>query len=85
MLQGLLLSGSDDNTARVWDTVSGQLVVLQGHRDHVRGLVWHTEVPYLAITGWQPQQSAGFVNLQVLPHVLLGASRICTADCCSEC
>ncbi len=85
MLQGLLLSGSDDNTARVWDTVSGQLVVLQGHRDHVRGLVWHTEVPYLAITGWQPQQSAGFVNLQVMPHVLLCAGRICTADCCSEC
>ena len=51
LLQGLLLSGSDDMTARVWDTVSGQLVVLQGHRDHVRGLVWHTEVPYLVITG----------------------------------
>ena len=58
MPQGFLLSGSDDKTARVWDTISGQLVVLQGHRDHVRGLVWHTEIPYLVITGRQPQQSA---------------------------
>lgn len=50
----LLLSGSDDATARVWDTRSGNCVaLLAGHKTEVRALCWHTELPWLVLTGDQ--------------------------------
>jgi WD40 repeat protein len=36
-----LLSGSDDNTLKVWDAVSGDcLITLQGHQNSVRSCAW---------------------------------------------
>jgi WD40 repeat protein len=52
LLPHLLLSGSDDATARVWDTQSGSCVaLLTGHRTEVRALCWHPELPWLVLTG----------------------------------
>lgn len=52
LLPHLLLSGSDDATARVWDTQSGSCVaLLAGHRTEVRALCWHPELPWLVLTG----------------------------------
>lgn len=52
LLKSLLLSGSDDTTARVWDTDSGQCVsVLRGHAQEVRGLCWHPALPHVVFTG----------------------------------
>jgi WD40 repeat protein len=52
LLPGLLLSGSDDATARVWDVGSGTCVaLLLGHVTEVRALCWHPEVPWLVFTG----------------------------------
>lgn len=51
-LPHLLLSGSDDTTARVWDTHAGSCVaLLAGHKTEVRALCWHPEVPWLVLTG----------------------------------
>ncbi|KAK9815758.1 hypothetical protein WJX72_009065 [[Myrmecia] bisecta] len=51
LLPEVLLSGSDDKTARVWDLAAGTAVGLTGHSDFVRGLMWHTELPCIALTG----------------------------------
>jgi histone-binding protein RBBP4 len=52
LLPGLLLSGSDDATARVWDVQSGtRVALLLGHTTEVRALCWHPEVPWLVFTG----------------------------------
>lgn len=52
LLPHLLLSGSDDATARVWDTRTGScLALLAGHRSEVRALCWHPELPWLVLTG----------------------------------
>lgn len=52
LLPELLLSGSDDATARVWDTHSGSCVaLLAGHKADVRALCWHPELPWLVLTG----------------------------------
>jgi WD40 repeat protein len=52
LLHHLLLSGSDDATARVWDVRTGHcLALLSGHRLEVRALCWHPEVPWLLFTG----------------------------------
>jgi hypothetical protein len=52
LVPGLLLSVSDDATARAWD-VPGQrcISVLSGHRSEVRGLAWHQALPHVAFTG----------------------------------
>ncbi|KAL5011845.1 hypothetical protein ScPMuIL_010396 [Solemya velum] len=50
--EGILCSGSDDMTVRVWDY--GQdtcLMVLRGHEGPVRGLVWNSELPYILVSG----------------------------------
>lgn len=48
----LLLSGSDDATARVWDVPSGScMALLSGHMTEVRALCWHPELPWLVLTG----------------------------------
>jgi len=52
LLPQRLLSGSDDATARVWDTDTGACVaLLEGHRTEVRALCWHPELPWLVLTG----------------------------------
>jgi WD40 repeat protein len=52
LLPHLLLSGSDDNTARVWDAKAGScLALLAGHQTEVRALCWHPELPWLVLTG----------------------------------
>lgn len=48
----LLLSGSDDTTARVWDIRSGKCTVeLNGHTSKIRGLMWHRALEFVVITG----------------------------------
>ncbi|KAK5601238.1 WD repeat-containing protein 17 [Crenichthys baileyi] len=50
--EGILCSGSDDGTVRIWDyTQDACINVLSGHTAPVRGLMWNTEVPYLLISG----------------------------------
>lgn len=52
LLPHMLLSSSDDATARVWDTRAGSCVaLLAGHRTEVRALCWHPELPWLVLTG----------------------------------
>jgi WD40 repeat protein len=52
LLPKLLLSGSDDATARVWDAESGECKAhLVGHSSEVRALCWHPELPWLLFTG----------------------------------
>lgn len=47
-----LLSGSDDTTARVWDTVIGKSIAeLIGHTNKTRGLQWHMALQSIAMTG----------------------------------
>ncbi|XP_061439644.1 WD repeat-containing protein 17 isoform X7 [Rhineura floridana] len=50
--EGILCSGSDDGTVRIWDyTQDACINVLNGHTAPVRGLLWNTEIPYLLISG----------------------------------
>ncbi|XP_048589465.1 WD repeat-containing protein 17 isoform X2 [Nematostella vectensis] len=50
--EGLLCSGSDDRTIRVWDyTQDNCILVLEGHMAPVRGLLWNPEIPFLLISG----------------------------------
>ncbi|XP_048365467.1 WD repeat-containing protein 17 isoform X2 [Sphaerodactylus townsendi] len=50
--EGILCSGSDDGTVRIWDyTQDACINVLSGHVAPVRGLLWNTEIPYLLISG----------------------------------
>ncbi|KAL8207288.1 UNVERIFIED_CONTAM: WD repeat-containing protein 17 [Gekko kuhli] len=50
--EGILCSGSDDGTVRIWDyTQDACINVLSGHTAPVRGLLWNTEIPYLLISG----------------------------------
>lgn len=52
LLPDLLLSGSDDATARVWDVKAATCVaLLLGHASEVRALCWHPEIPWLVFTG----------------------------------
>lgn len=51
------VSGSDDQTLRVWDisqTYKEESKVLLGHKDNVRALVWNTEIPYMVMSGVYP-------------------------------
>ncbi|XP_041358787.1 WD repeat-containing protein 17-like [Gigantopelta aegis] len=50
--EGILCSGSDDGSIRVWEYTQEQCIsVLSGHSGPVRGLMWNTEIPYLLISG----------------------------------
>ncbi|TSX30740.1 WD repeat-containing protein 17 [Bagarius yarrelli] len=50
--EGILCSGSDDGTVRIWDyTQDACINVLSGHTAPVRGLMWNSEVPYLLTSG----------------------------------
>ncbi|XP_066878660.1 WD repeat-containing protein 17 isoform X6 [Kogia breviceps] len=50
--EGILCSGSDDGSVRIWDyTQDACISVLRGHTAPVRGLMWNTEIPYLLISG----------------------------------
>ncbi|XP_060147597.1 WD repeat-containing protein 17 isoform X7 [Globicephala melas] len=50
--EGVLCSGSDDGSVRIWDyTKDACINVLRGHTAPVRGLMWNTEIPYLLISG----------------------------------
>lgn len=50
--EGILCSGSDDGTVRIWDyTQDACINVLSGHTAPVRGLMWNPEIPYLLISG----------------------------------
>lgn len=52
LLDNMLLTGSDDATARVWDVRAGTCcALLVGHRTEVRALCWHPEVPWMVFTG----------------------------------
>ena len=56
LVDGLLLSSSDDKTARVHQLEQAEGVLsgpraLVGHTQKVRALRWHPEVPYLAVSG----------------------------------
>lgn len=48
---GILVSGSNDSTLRVWDTHSGSHTVLRGHTDKVRALAWNHEIPSIVMSG----------------------------------
>jgi WD40 repeat protein len=38
----MLLTGGDDNTARLWNAATGkQLAILEGHTDSVRSVAFH--------------------------------------------
>ncbi|WIA17928.1 hypothetical protein OEZ85_009421 [Tetradesmus obliquus] len=71
LLSGLLLSGSDDATARVWDVQSGTCVaLLLGHVTEVRALCWHPEVPWLVFTGsWDSTIRAWDIRSRACLHV----------------
>lgn len=48
----LLLSSSDDRTARIWDYTKGScLMVLKGHTSNVRAVHWSQAIPHICITG----------------------------------
>ncbi|XP_028336962.1 WD repeat-containing protein 17 isoform X1 [Physeter macrocephalus] len=50
--EGILCSGSDDGSVRIWDyTQDACISILRGHTAPVRGLMWNTEIPYLLISG----------------------------------
>ncbi|XP_054421802.1 WD repeat-containing protein 17 isoform X2 [Pteronotus mesoamericanus] len=50
--EGVLCSGSDDGSVRVWDYTQDACVnILRGHSGPVRGLTWNPEIPYLLISG----------------------------------
>ncbi|NXX02454.1 WDR17 protein, partial [Larus smithsonianus] len=50
--EGILCSGSDDGTVRIWDyTQDACINVLSGHTAPVRGLMWNPEIPYLLVSG----------------------------------
>lgn len=50
--EGILVSGSDDGTIRMWDYTQDSCIRLfQGHTAPVRGLVWNPEIPYLLVSG----------------------------------
>ena len=51
LLPGYLASTSDDRTCIVRDIKAQSNIVLAGHLNNVRGCTWHTELPYLLITG----------------------------------
>jgi WD40 repeat protein len=51
LLPGHVASTSDDRTCIVHDTKSSRSIVLAGHLNNVRGCTWHTELPYMIITG----------------------------------
>ena len=61
LVRNLLASGSDDKTVRVWNvgpkeeasasSTSSCTRILRGHKSRVRGLRWHTEVPWLLVSG----------------------------------
>uniref|UniRef100_A0A4X1VYY9 WD repeat domain 17 n=1 Tax=Sus scrofa TaxID=9823 RepID=A0A4X1VYY9_PIG len=50
--EGILCSGSDDGSVRIWDyTQDACINILSGHTAPVRGLMWNTEIPYLLVSG----------------------------------
>ena len=55
VIYGVMCSGSDDFTVRVWrDCLSGKPVcvaVLEGHVGPVRGIVWAPALPHIIISG----------------------------------
>ena len=51
LLPGHVASTSDDRTCIVHDIPSSRSIVLAGHLNNVRGCTWHTELPYMIITG----------------------------------
>eukprot|EP00439_Symbiodinium_sp_Y106_P043418 s1369_g5.t1 len=56
ILPGIICSGSDDRSIRVWNwtpAFNGQreLRKLLGHTSYVRGLLWHTELPQILFSG----------------------------------
>ena len=60
LLPGVLCSGSDDFSIRVWqwsiDAETAQIAVLLGHSHNVRAIEWNHEIPHLLISGsWDGQ------------------------------
>ncbi len=56
LLPNMLLTGSDDRTARVWDVDAQDkqvtcVALLTGHSLEVRALCWHPELPNICLTG----------------------------------
>jgi WD40 repeat protein len=53
LLPGVLASGSDDRTIRIWSTLApgDPPKVLRGHSHNIRGLSWSWEVPFLILSG----------------------------------
>lgn len=51
LLPNMVASGSDDRAVRVWDIESERSYELTGHTENVRALVWHTEIPYIILSG----------------------------------
>ncbi|KAK3100008.1 hypothetical protein FSP39_013425 [Pinctada imbricata] len=50
--EGIIASGSDDGTIRIWEyTQESCVMVLKGHTGPVRGILWNTEIPYLLMSG----------------------------------
>ena len=47
----MLASTSDDYTVRVWNIDEGELKVLKGHSQNVRGISFCPELPWCLITG----------------------------------
>ena len=51
LLPGVLISGSDDCSVRVWDVPRGTSRAMAGHTHNVRALAWSHELPWLALSG----------------------------------
>eukprot|EP00762_Andalucia_godoyi_P002785 ANDGO_04516.mRNA.1 putative WD repeat-containing protein alr2800 len=51
LVPGVLVSGSNDHSVRVWNVADGSCVCLVGHVDNVRALCWHHEIPWILLSG----------------------------------
>ena len=56
ILPGIICSGSDDRSIRIWNWTPSfrgqrQLRRLTGHSSYVRGLLWHSELPQILFSG----------------------------------
>lgn len=65
---------------QVWNVSTKESQALVGHTMNVRGLLWHSEIPYLCMTGsWDSTIRLWDVRTAICITVRLGGARVANA------